>query len=419
MREFTSQAIDELVGERGYLRSHLDLGRDTAGGPDIYHLASGLTVMAVALSAGEPVDARFLDPLQRLYPHLYIVVLGLTGTGKTRAQRIGQGILAEAVPDAFLPNDFTREAIIDVLAKQPWGLITMDEFKSMAAKFGRDYNVGLTEFFTEAFDSPPLIKRRTKAGGEIEIRRPRVTLTTGTTLVWFEQVVKAEDFEGGFLARFLYFPAAGHAPLHRPQRHDFSAIRESMVEHVRAVAKLQGQADFSAVEEFAWPWLERRHAELPDVDSRVRGFWSRLGTSAVKLAMLLHVSDTTEDLRITPEDWTRATIMMDQMAENVRDLVTEEITYTRTGKELNRLRKLLHESDGIDRRKLLRYSHLDARTFASMMATLHQTGEMHQHERRNRSGSPTTMIYEAERCPDCLAGHQNGTAPNLETTHAS
>ena len=129
MPDMTLSQVRQLAGEKGYLRSMLELGLDTAGGPPLYHLASALSALSVALCYGEAGYSHFLDPLQPLYPHLNMIFLGPTGAGKTRAQRVGQRILASALPDALLPNDFSREGLYDTLAQRPYGLLFVDEFK--------------------------------------------------------------------------------------------------------------------------------------------------------------------------------------------------------------------------------------------------------------------------------------------------
>jgi hypothetical protein len=89
-----------LVGERGYLRSYLDLAADTSGGPPLYHVMGGLCSLSGALCYGKPAYCRILDPLLSLFPHLYCCLIGPTGIGKTRSTRVRDYILSKAIPGA-------------------------------------------------------------------------------------------------------------------------------------------------------------------------------------------------------------------------------------------------------------------------------------------------------------------------------
>ena len=116
MDSLNLEQVWQLAGE-GYLRSHIGLGLDTAGGPPVYHLGAALTLLSVALCHEDSVYSSFLDPMLPLYPHLYRISLGPTGIGKTRAERLAQRVLANALPGAFLPGDFSREGLYDKLAQ--------------------------------------------------------------------------------------------------------------------------------------------------------------------------------------------------------------------------------------------------------------------------------------------------------------
>jgi hypothetical protein len=392
--------VHDLAGETGYLRSYLDLAVDSCGGAPVHHLAVALTSLAVALCAGEPAYSHLLDPIQKLYPHLYRVSLGPSGGGKTRAERLAQHILYQALPEAILPMDFSREALYDTLADHPAGYLGVDEFKGLQDRLNREYNLGAREFLTEAFDSPPLIKRRTKAG-EVEIHSPRINLTAGSTREWFEEAVRSGDFEGGWLSRFIYVSANDILPLKKPQVADAHVILDQLAQHLQIVAQLGGPANFSAVEAEAWPYMESIHNRLGQVDSQIRGFWASINTNAIKLATIFHVSDSPQDLDIQPEDWSRATFFMDMMVADVRQL-TSEVAYGHTGKELNRLRRLIRPAtEGINRRDLLRNSKMKAREFDSYVSTLEQTGETHRHQMANTQGSPSVYFYPGGLCPKC------------------
>lgn len=412
MGDPTLDQVRGLAGEKGYLRSHLELGLKTSGGCPIYHLGAGLSVMATALSARDPGYSKFLNPLQPLYPHHYRIFIGPTGIGKTREDRLAQKVIFHAMPECVIPNDFSREALYDQLAEQPFAYLGIDEFKGLEARLRRDYNSGSIEFLTEAFDSPPLIRRRTKSSGVVECRTPRITLTAGSTREWFESVTREGDFEGGWLSRFLFICAETMPPLQRPKVLDTHDAIEELAQHAQVVARLSGPADFSAVEGEAWPYLERVHSQISQVDSQLRGFWSRIGIHACKLAMLFHVSEAPADLEIQPGDWSRAVLLMDIVSTDVRQLVAQ-ISFTPSGKGLNKLRRLIpRDGTGIDKRRLLQQSHMKADEFNGYLKTLVQTGEVHDHKLPNYHGPPTTMVFDSLRCQQCPRdGHKEPTSP--------
>lgn len=406
LAELTSAQIKELTGNTGYLSAHMTLGQDSAGGPDIFHLATGLSVLSTALSGHNPVYSKFLDPLQSLYCHTYRLTLGPTGSGKTRAERVGQSVLAKADSDLFLPGDFSREALYDTLSERPYGYLGVDEFKGLQNRLNRDYNAGAREFLTEAYDSPPLIKRKTKADGDVEIRSPRITLTAGSTPEWFESAIRDGDFEGGWLSRFLFFHSDIIVPLARSRSQRIQAVFDSLVEHIEKVGNLSGPANFDAVDEQAWSYMERTHLNIANAEPALRGFWARINVHTVKLAIMFHVSDYPDDLDIQIGDWTRAVLLMDKMAETVKTLVNS-VAFSRSGKDLERLRKITSNPDGTDRRTALQRSHMKASEFETYLGTLIQTGERHIYASKNEHGPSTKFIHIGETCPKCS---QNGVA---------
>jgi hypothetical protein len=338
--------------------------------------------------------------LQPLYCHIYRLTLGPTGSGKTRAERVGQKVLAQALPNSFLPGDFSREALYETLSEQPYGYLGVDEFKGLQDRLNRDYNSGAREFLTEAYDSPPLIKRKTKTGGDVEIRTPRISLTAGSTQEWFQEAIRAGDFEGGWLSRYLYFYSDSIVPLVRSRPQCIQAVFESLVEHVEKVSKLSGPANFKAVDEQAWNFMERTHMNIAKAEPALRGFWARINVHTVKLAIMFHVSDCPDDLDIQIGDWNRAVVLMDNMTETVKSLVGS-VAFSRTGKALERLRKITNNPDGTDRRTALQRSHMKAQEFDPLLGTLIQTGERHMHEKKNVRGPSTKIIHVGETCPNC------------------
>lgn len=383
-----------IAGETGYLRTHLDLGVDTQGGPPLFHLLSGISVLAVALCAGEGAYSLYLDPIQPLSPNLYLLVLGPTGVGKTRAARLGQRVLKLALPTTILPSDFSREGLFETLASQPWGVINADEFKGLAKRAGREYNGGLVEFLTEAYDSPPVMKRRTKTGGEVSIESPRFTLTAASTPEWFADVVSDGDFEGGWLARFLIAGSEQLPPFQRPSVNNVNPIIESMSEHVQAVGNLNGCADFSAVDDMAWPAMEGNYGDLAKVEPELRGFQARINAHLIKLAMIFHVSEHATELNIGAADWGRAIMLMEHLRQSVSDTCVGMAT-DRTSKALERIRVIIGRNGGIDRRKALQLSKMKAPDFRVYLNTLVETDEIKWELIPNERGRDTVWLKAA------------------------
>ena len=115
----------------------------------------------------------------------------------------------------ILPNDFSREKLIENLGKQPAGIFPVYEFGEFMSKFNRDYMLGVKEFLADLWDSPSQYKRSLK-GCDVTINNPAISLLGATTIEWLEDKLTQSDLRGGFFPEYFSYPPEKR----RLERHD-------------------------------------------------------------------------------------------------------------------------------------------------------------------------------------------------------
>lgn len=378
------------VADKGFLRSYVDYCADTTDAPHIFHLGVGVAILGAALGNNVriPSWAR-----QEIYPNVWLVLIAPSGfMRKSASLRLGKGLLSRSVPKALLPQDWTPEKLTAILQDNPAGLLTISEFTRILAMLERDYNLGSKEMLTELYDSPAeWVVERQKSKKRV-IENAAISIMAATTLDWLEDRVKSKDLRGGFLARFLFLPATKRGPRVTKRPDSTHAIRLSLSDHLKAVAELEGQADFSEVWEDFDDWLYRYEvmAESGGMPPELAGMYSRTGTTTLKLALIMQAS-LRPQLEITEEAMRKA-ITFIEFIHNVTAKVTGSFADDWFGKQLNRARQFLQDQGGeASREELFRYMRLERRKLDAVIETLREQGFVEVGKGESTGGRPPTI----------------------------
>lgn len=165
----------------------------------------------------------FIDFTQgTVYPNLWITMLGNSTTSrKTTTTEFGKklkhtAVLMEEFDDTafFLPNDFSPEALVEVLSNNPHGAIWVDEAAGFLASAKKRYMAGIIDILCTIYDGTSYHRTiRSKKGNEqtdFNIIDPYLSILFTTTPERFSESTNLIDLTSGFLARFLYvFPQYG------------------------------------------------------------------------------------------------------------------------------------------------------------------------------------------------------------------
>jgi hypothetical protein len=156
---------------KGLLDDYERLWIETSDAPRVYHVAAGLTVIAAA------VENRIYLPFggERNYPNIWALILGPSSFfRKSTCIAKARKTLAKANPDALLPDEFSREALLKRLSVRAQGLMTYSEFSGALATFGKDYMSGTKELLTDLYDCPATYSR---VVGQTELKATGVCLS--------------------------------------------------------------------------------------------------------------------------------------------------------------------------------------------------------------------------------------------------
>lgn len=124
---------------------------------------------------------------------------------KTTALNIARDLMEDsAVP--ILPEDFSREMLVEVLAATPQGSFVWSEFGSAIAQFDREYMSGIKDMLADMYDCPVSYSRKLKSGS-FDVENPCISILGATNIDWMvDKQNTKNDLRGGFLARCLFVP---------------------------------------------------------------------------------------------------------------------------------------------------------------------------------------------------------------------
>ncbi len=353
----------------GILAEYERLWLDTSDAPRVYHVAVGLAVLAAA------VETRCYLPFggDRLYPNLWILILGPSSFfRKSSSLAKGRKTVNLANPEALLPDEFSREALLKRLSNRGQGLLTYSEFSGALANFGRDYMSGTRELLTDLYDSP---ESYTRVVGPTEFKATNVCLSilAASQTGWFLEKLKGGDIRGGFLARFSFWPAF-------EKRRFLAFPPEPNAEQLRAVVgDLRMLATKPSrpcslglgVEARYAKWLEKHERELhghPRCDD-LSPFWSRLSVMALKFAMLLQLShDGSPVIQVNTLE--SALALTDFLKRTLGHLFQDEFAFTKDQQDRQRVLRKITNTPGVLYRDLMRACSLSKAEMDRVLATL-------------------------------------------------
>lgn len=179
--------------------------------PVAYHRWVALGCISAALQRRVYMDWG----MERIYPNLYIVLLGPAAqTRKSTALRIGE----EIVKDINIPmigQDNSAEAVIREIKKSvtsfnDGSVIRMQSavvcFASELAVFLGRQDADFQAYLTDWYDSPSEWTRTTKHQGVDDISGMCFTLIGAMAPDWIPHVFTPESIGGGFTSRIMFVP---------------------------------------------------------------------------------------------------------------------------------------------------------------------------------------------------------------------
>lgn len=268
--------------------------------PREFHLWVGISALAATIGDNVWYE-KWID--EKLYPNLYVMLIGPSGTGKNQAWR--RAIKrAEAMPESdqkrvnLYRGKVSAEKLLSRLGdkqkaregfavNRTW-LVTPE--LAMQVGSGPKAENFITHM-TELMDADQTLQDDTRTSGHFLAKNPLVNWGSGTTQDWLLRSVGKQDILGGFFARICAVPGRRSEvryakPIYPAEAREVNAWCSQYLAHLASVTG-RFQWDTYADEYHTW-WHDNR----PEPDNPLLWHYYEHGDNLVhKLGMVLALSD--------------------------------------------------------------------------------------------------------------------------------
>ena len=264
-----------------------------------------------------------------MYPNLYVVLVGPSGSRKGTAMRPGREILESMMGINLSPEAVTREQLIRRLRKA--GDTTISEgatiighasltvFSEELTVFLGYNNNQLMADLCDWYDCKNRWRYETKNQGVDDIMNVWVSLIGATTPRLLETTMPQDAIGGGLTSRiiFIYQESRGRViPTPFMTAHEVE-LEARLVHDLEAIKMLHGE--FIPTDSFLKSWIDWytvQHEDPPFADPRLEGYLTRRGTHVLKLSMVMNASRC-GDMKLTKEDFDRALYELSLVEKNM------------------------------------------------------------------------------------------------------
>lgn len=351
-----------------FLRLHVYAAGDTEV-PDEFHLWSCLSLIAACVGNNVWFE-KF--PGSKLFPNLYVILLGPSGLGKGKAiERVTKMAEQEQLISMYR-GEMTKKRCIDLLAA-PRKLKNEEDLQYLQGsrlyyvtpEMGMSLGTGVlaadfVKFMTEMFTADEGIHSEgTRQHGQRHVINPIINWLAGSTEDWLVQSVPPDAISGGFFARTIVVKEKydlnnrKYIPMFP---HDAEDVKKELRQRIYYMCRLRGIFSMTpAARRIDRDWYEGRPA--PD-DEMLIPIWKREHDIVYKLAMLLRISDMLfwdgdYTLEIDERQITGAQWLIGKVRRNLSDIIALA-SVTQDTKNRTLVMQKIKEHKKITRSKLLR-----------------------------------------------------------------
>lgn len=277
--------------------------------PENYYFWSGISALSSMVNGQVWINmGRF-----RIFPNMYIVLLGPPANGKTSALRRAEYIVRSVGDITLSAQSETAEGLVrfmrDKCVKQldlPSGTVPFTPislYLSELSNFlGKD-PAGMIDLLTGIWDcGGDEFHRRTKGQGEDMLPRPNVNLIAGTTQDWITTYLKTDIVGGGFTRRVIFVPEPMGDDTKRvpwpEDTPDMLRARDNCISYGLVLRQMKGEFKYApGARHFYETWYNTRPIPRePDI----RGYHKSKPALVLKTSMLVALSEKPE-LVVTKE----------------------------------------------------------------------------------------------------------------------
>lgn len=349
-----ASASDELLfDDTGFTFDYQRYASPLTESPERYHSFAALAIVATAV--GNKVFYHHGGG-RAIYPNIWVALVGKSSQlKKSTAMRIASDLIYAHDEKLMYPEEFTSEALHELMEKQPTGIFCWGELGGLLKGFEKSYMQGTKELLTDLYDCPPP-RTRKLMGKTYRIENACPCVLGASTVDWLNGNLKQVDLGSGFAARFVYVPAEKPSKiLPRPPRRD-EALRGQLLDALQSIASVSGEMSMTPEAGMAYDdWYRKMHAligQLPLV-SKVHSFASRLEACALKFAMIFQIARD-RSLVITDDSVWRACQVSDWLFEQAKVLVDEEFACSDRERSIREVAQFIQTAGVVQKQQLTR-----------------------------------------------------------------
>lgn len=276
--------------------------------------------------------------INRMYPNLYVFLVGPPGTGKTQAIMPASTMLRKSQAVALAPNDLTKQGLLDALAdcskgsfderNQPFDYHFMAICISELSNFMPDFDPIIAGLLTDLFDCPTINEEKKRSGAGKVIPFPGLCFLMGTATGHLAVAVPGPMWESGFMARItMVYCAEEIVPLDMfAELSTDEALADEIATGLRRIGNLRGRMTWTDDAANVLRHFRLNQKDGAPVHNRLGHYVTRRWFHFGKLCMIAALAD--ERMTVELEDVELAkTWLLDAesaMPEIFKDMISHE-----------------------------------------------------------------------------------------------
>lgn len=317
----------------GLVDLYLEYSKDLPT-PRVFRLWSA--IHAVGAAAERRMWTNF--GRNKLYPNLFVFLVGPPGVGKTQALEPMAELLRKSGAVTMAPNDISKQGLLDALANAAKGALLDGRpfdyhFLALSirelANFMSKYDMELTGLLTDLFDCPSVNEevKRTHDKGKL-IPSPGISFIMGTATQNLGSTISTEMWGSGFMARVIMVYSADEII----PEDMFEAIAtddrvaEELVVGLRRIGEMKGHMTWDPEAQKLLHHFRVNQKTGAPIHNRLTHYVTRRWLHLGKLCMIAALSD--ERQHVDAEDFRTALSWLHaaehEMPEIFKDMVSHE-----------------------------------------------------------------------------------------------
>lgn len=282
-----------------------------------YRLAAILSLIGACLRRNV-----YLTWDKKLYPSLYVVLVGPSGARKGTAMGPVQDIVLD-LPIASAAQKITPASLIrDLKSAEFSPPVTLSNINASPSAslyvvssefvvFIGDQNRDMIDILCDLWDNPPVWKYSTKNQGKDDISQPCLNIFGGITPDLLRKYLPPTAIGGGFTSRLLavYSGSKEKSIFFPAPRNEEQILREELINGLTKMCALSGEFQVSDDFREDWPaWYMNSDKHIFYENTYLNHYADRRPTHVLKLAMIVSAMRNRESdsLLITAADLKKA-----------------------------------------------------------------------------------------------------------------